>query len=500
MKVLTVSSVRACVLGLGLCLIIGACGGPGIARPGTAKAGTLRVAACLVEGQPARCGTLWVPEDRSAGDTRAIPIKFVVFPAYGYPRAPDPVVYLDGGPGAAAITDIPTGLSELFAINQHRDLVFIDQRGTGGSNGVACAPIAGFMASPTDVRHSVQACLASLRGRADLQFYTSAMAADDVAQVLTALHYRTVNLFGGSYGATAAQIFQALFPARVRTMTLLGGTLLSVPLFERMPQDSQRALTSVLARCASDPACHSAFPALAAEWQQLRASLAARPVTIPAALLPDHRVARFDEAALAAELHDLLLSADTAVYVPLVIHSLFAARQQPAVIAAVIGHLIANGLPTTSGSEIVASYYLISYPIRCAESWARYQPGQLDRASYYYQYAEHEARWWQQVCTLFPAPGAAASYGQQRRSSLPVLMLNGSADPQDPPADMAGARQLWPDSRLITEPGQSHEILSTAWEQCYGGLVQAFIADANAARVNAACVDNVALPPFPTRW
>ena len=213
------------------------------------------------------------------------------------------------------------------------------------------------------MRRSIQSCLASVRGKADLRFYTSAMAAGDVAQVLTALGYDQVNLFGGSYGASAAQIFQQMFPARVRTMTLLGGTLLGIPLFERFPQASQQALDQVLARCASDPACHDAFPRLDTEWIKLRASLARSPVIVPAALSPAGTAIRLDDALLAAGVHQLLLSADTATYVPLVIHSLYAANSQPAATAAVIRRLTADGLLDISGSQSV-----IAYPIRCAEA------------------------------------------------------------------------------------------------------------------------------------
>jgi pimeloyl-ACP methyl ester carboxylesterase len=195
-----------------------------------------------------------------------ISIRFVVFPARGSRRAPDPVVDFSGGPGGSAVGDIPAVLPQLGLLNQDRDLVFIDQRGTGGSNGLSCPSPPTTLADPALVRRSIQSCLASVRGKADLRFYTSAMAAGDVAQVLTALGYDQVNLFGGSYGASAAQIFQQMFPARVRTMTLLGGTLLGIPLFERFPQASQQALDQVLTRCVSDPACHDAFPRLDTEW------------------------------------------------------------------------------------------------------------------------------------------------------------------------------------------------------------------------------------------
>ena len=154
--------------------------------------------------------------------------------------------------------------------------MFIDQRGTGGSNGLNCPSPPATLTDRTQVRRSIKSCLDSLRGWADLRFYTITMAAEETAQVLSALHYGKVNIIGGSYGGTAAQVFQQQFPARVRTMTLQSGALLGIPLFEWFPRASQQALDSVFARCASDPVFHGAFPHLAGEWGELRASVAAK--------------------------------------------------------------------------------------------------------------------------------------------------------------------------------------------------------------------------------
>ena len=482
----------AAVLGLAAA----SCGGHPAPAASAPPVNSLTVKACTVDGMAARCGTLSVPEDRLSGTGRTISIRFVVFPARGPGRAADPVVDFSGGPGGSAIGDIPAVLPQLGSLNQDRDLVFIHQRGTGGSNGLSCPSPPATLADQAQVRRSIESCLASLRGKADLRFYTSAMAAGDVAQVLTALHYSQVNLAGGSYGATAAQVFQQMFPARVRTMTLLSGTLLGIPLFERFPQASQQALDEVFARCASDPACHDAFPRLDTDWATLRASLARSPVIVPAALSPTGTVIRLDDVMLAAGVHQLLLSADTAAYVPLLIHSLAAAKDQPAAIAAVIGHLTAGGLLASSGSQSV-----IRYPISCAEPWARFQPAQISAASsYYYQASVQDAQWWQYVCTLIPAPGAAADYGRQRPSPVPVLMINGTADPQDPPANMSGAQKIWPNGRLLAEPGQSHSISLRAWLQCDADLVQAFVEHASASGLNTGCLAQVALPPFPAQW
>jgi pimeloyl-ACP methyl ester carboxylesterase len=486
-------AARLVVIVLALCLAMASCGG----NAATSAANALQVKSCTVQGRPARCGTLAVPEDRLTGQGRQIEIKFVVIPASGPHRAPDPVVYLAGGPGDSAISEIPGQLPGVIGLNQDRDLVFIDQRGTGGSNGLTCPSPPNTLAYRSLVRSTIESCLASLRSQADLRFYTSAMAAQDVAQVLTALGYGQVNPYGVSYGVTAAQVFQRLFPGRVRTMTLISGTLLNIPIYEQIPQASQQALDGVFARCASDSACHRAFSHLAAEWAQLRASLAARPVTLPAAQSPTGTTIQLDNDGLASEVHQLLTGADTAVYVPLLIHILATAKNKTAALATVLRQIQMAGLPL--GGFLSES--VTSYPIRCAEPWARYQPGQIaDPSSYYYQYIQADAQFWQYTCTLMPANGAAARYGPPNPSNVPVLMINGTADPQDPPANMSGAQNIWPNSRLLIEPGQSHEIDYGAWSQCDAGLIQAFVEHANAKQLNASCLTQVALPSFPTVW
>jgi hypothetical protein len=141
------------------------------------------------------------------------------------------------------------------------------------------------------------------------------------------------------------------------------------------------------------------------------------------------------------------------------------------------------------------------YPIRCAEPWARLQPGQVSgTGSYYCQYWVENARWWQYACTLIPDPGAAAGYGPQKPSAVPVLMINGTADPQDPPANMSGAQTIWPNGRLLIEPGQAHGIDLRSWLQCDADLVQAFVQRANARQLDASCLTQVTLPALPVQW
>ena len=113
---------------VGLFALLPACGG---SSPGTSSTG-LVLQTCTVDGVSARCGTLTVPEDRLSGSGRQIPIRVVVIPATDPHRQSDPIVWFAGGPGDSAVDTI-SRVRPLLAANTDRDLVFIEQRGTGTS-------------------------------------------------------------------------------------------------------------------------------------------------------------------------------------------------------------------------------------------------------------------------------------------------------------------------------------------------------------------------------
>jgi len=97
------------------------------------------LAPCEIAGlRQARCGTYEVWEDRTRKAGRRIGLKIVVVPATGQDRRPDPLVFLNGGPGESA-TQAAAGLAHEFAsVLEQRDLLLVDQRGTGGSNPLDC--------------------------------------------------------------------------------------------------------------------------------------------------------------------------------------------------------------------------------------------------------------------------------------------------------------------------------------------------------------------------
>ena len=472
------------VIAAGLCLAAASCGGQ--AAPAV---NSLTIKSCTVDSVAARCGTLIVPEDRLTGQGRTIPVRFVVFPATGPDRAPDPLVYFAGGPGVSAIDDISIWLSGFLDLNLNRDLVFIEQRGTGQSNQLNCPASSLPLADKAALRAAVQSCLARLHG--DLRFYTTAMFTDDVSQILTDLHYAKADLIGGSYGATAEQVFLLRHPGQVRTMTLMNGTLLTTPLYDRQPGNSQLALDNVFALCQSQPACHQAFPHLAADWVALWASLGKSPWVIPAAQSPTGKTLRLDQDTLADALYQALHASDIAP-IPVIVHTLGAATNKAAALVSVVKVLQAAGLTGTGGG----SAPMMEYEIVCAEPWASSQPAALSdqQGSFDYQNDLQTAQWWQYVCPLIPRSAAAVGSQQLTSSSVPVLAFSGDADPTDQPRNIAGAQQFWPDSRDIALPGQGHSVTSASWE-CEGALIGVFIAQASPAHLDTSCVSTIT-PPF----
>jgi pimeloyl-ACP methyl ester carboxylesterase len=430
-----------------------------------------------VDGVSARCGTLMVPEDRSAGGDRRLPIRVVVFPATGPERQPDPIVWFAGGPGDSAVDTI-SRVRPLLAPNTSRDLVFIEQRGTGAS-AMTC-PAFPDLSDPAALRSAVESCVDSLDG--DPRFYTTSLFADDVDEVLDDLHYPQANLVGISYGTAAEQVFLARHPDRVRTMTLLSGTLLDVPALERFPESAQRALDNVFAECERTAACQQAFPRLRADWDAMWRSVNAAPWVVPADRSPDGTEAVFDANRVASGLHDLLFIATTHTRIPLVVHTLGAADDKVAALLA-----IAQAYPDTTGTGS-GDEQMLGYLVRCNEAWARFDPDRLvGTDSFEYERVRNDAEWWQSVCSLIPEAGGTAAAVAPPTSDVPVLTLNGEADPQDPPANMAGAAAVWPNSLALTVPAQGHDIDPVS-AGCEIPLIQSFIDQGDVAGLDTACL------------
>ena len=208
------------------------------------------LAACVIGGVQAQCGKVAVPENRAIPDGAQIQLSVAVLPATtksSPPRRPALLHHRRAGrrrPRRAAGDRVC-----VLGVNTHRDIVFVDQRGVGGSNPLQCT-LATLEGTIADL---VAACLGQVD--ADVNMYRTPEAMDDLDAVRQALGYGQIDLYGGSYGATAAQVYLRRHPETVRAIVLDGVTLLDIPVFERWSSSAQRALKLLDKRCRADRCC-----------------------------------------------------------------------------------------------------------------------------------------------------------------------------------------------------------------------------------------------------
>src|SRR5699024_9183291 len=148
-------------------------------------------------------------EDPNRPEGHQIELAFAVKPARADSALADPVVFLAGGPGQSARDALPIMQAALHEINRERDLIFLDQRGTGGSNALECAfDDQGELWLEPDWRElneQLQDCLSGWD--AQVEFYTTTRAAADLDAFRQARGFEQLNLIGGSYGTRLAQVY-----------------------------------------------------------------------------------------------------------------------------------------------------------------------------------------------------------------------------------------------------------------------------------------------------
>jgi pimeloyl-ACP methyl ester carboxylesterase len=214
--------------------------------------------------RPVRCGVLELPENPDRPQGRQLAVSVAVVQAASGKSLADPIVLLMGGPGENAIGSAAYFARQFDSLLDERDLLLIDQRGTGRSTPLRCD-----LYSPAEAAASLQEflplaavkrCSQQCRARADLSQYTYAHLARDIEAIRSALGYGQLNLYSASCGTRAALIYLRMFPHNVRTVYF--GSI--VPLDEAIPlplaKAAQLAMDKTFAACAADAKCHSAFP------------------------------------------------------------------------------------------------------------------------------------------------------------------------------------------------------------------------------------------------
>lgn len=455
----------------------------------------LELTPCQVPGVADKvlCGTYEVFEDRAARKGRKITLKVVVFPATGPAREPDPFVYIPGGPGSSATEDAP-GIAQVFAsIRTHRDMVFIDQRGTGGSHPLDCK-----LFNPADPQsylghffplEDVRKCRQELEPKANLKLYTTPIAMDDLDEVRAALGYERLNLFGGSYGTRASLVYLKRHPQSVRTVTLQG----VAPTNQFMPRDfatvNERALQGIIAECAGDEACNKAFPNLREETRALLERLMKGPIEVEVSVpssAPGPGAASTAKIKLSRDLaaeaiRYMLYSPQSAGRVPLFIHLAAQGNFAPLAESAL---LYRRRIVSTGSNGLYLS-------ITCAEDLPWIKPGEGERLSANTFLGDYRLRQQREACSLWPRATISKDYSEPTKGDAPVLILTGEWDPVTPPAHGDAVAKHLTSSLHVVVPHGAHGLGGLQGSDCILRVMAAFVESGTTKGLDISCVKDI---------
>jgi pimeloyl-ACP methyl ester carboxylesterase len=487
--------MRHSVIGslLFLSLLFGGCRPlPSVTSPLVSKATPipLTLKPCIVADKTvyAECGALHVPEDRTHPEGRYLDLDVVVVRARGPGHEPDPLFYITGGPGGAATdSDIVSGVKTfLWEINAQRDIVFLDQRGTNGKHRLTCESPSSLNSdsSQQQVDAWIKQCLANLDG--DPRFYTTAVAMRDLDDARAALGYDKINLYGGSYGVIAEQVYMRMFPEHIRTVVMDHGTALDLPFRYILPRASQSALDQILAYCEQDEKCHAAYPDIRGDWKKILDRLAKGPVVTswipPGAHMPDTVTME----GLAEGIHQLMFKAGTYVQIPSLIHTLAINENWTSIVKSY------NEQYGSSGGD--NRLLLMKEVIFCFEPAWGVQPDQVARFSPDSYYLSQQVKILQsepKLCAALPKPDPSLIYGPGKPTPLSALMFNSLIDPQNPPSNIEPALKEFTRSRLVVEPTEGHQTNFSVDSNCRWKIIAQYIEQGSVDGLDISCLEKI---------
>jgi pimeloyl-ACP methyl ester carboxylesterase len=448
--------------------------------------GAIELSSCKVPGvpQPARCGVLEVPENPNRPTGRQLRIAVAVIPATaGQPR-PDPIAVLMGGPGEDAIGAAETYARQFAALRQDHDILLVDQRGTGRSGALRCDLFSTERpeASLRDLfpLTAIERCERTLRAQADLTQYTYDRFANDLEQVRRALGYGPLNLFAGSYGTRAAQVYLRMYPQSVRTVYM--GSVVPIDVAAPLPfaKTGESALEKMFDMCAADSACNSAFPRLRDEFRQMSARLESGSVRVTvqglsgAASLYRGRVAEWFRAKL--------YRPKSATTLPWMIHRAYLGDWSP----------ISEGILSDARDSDLS--FGLFFSITCSEDLPFIQEDDVAAETQGTFLGDYRLRQQQAACKRWPKASLPKGYREPLQSSVPTVFASGDTD---------GATPLWYTQRVapgfsnrleVVLPGQGH----TEWNNCIAQIYQQVVVSGSVDGRSTSTCPSVPRPPFKT--
>jgi pimeloyl-ACP methyl ester carboxylesterase len=437
----------------------------------------------------ADCGALLVPEDPTRPGGRQIRLAVARIPAVSRSKQPDPLFLLAGGPGMAATTFYAMTAPVFTRIHRDRDIVLVDQRGTGKSNPLNCPQDddTDLGGSGSAIVDATRRCLQMLGSKADVAQYTTSVAVKDLDRVRQALGYQQINLYGVSYGTRVAQQYLRRFPQQTRSMILDGVVPPELSFGAGMAIDAQRSLERILARCARETECQSRFGDPQQDYRSLRAVLQAHsvPVSVADPSTGDPRHFEFTSSHLATVLRLSIYSAEPTALLPLLLHETSSSKD--------FSHIATQYLLLSrSYTDVIAVG--MNNTVACTEDIPFYDPKRVERSVLEQTFlGATQLDALLTICKIWPHGPIDPDFHAPLHSDVPALLLSGSDDPVTPPEYGDEARRGLSNSLHVVLKDFGHGQLAAP---CVDRVMEHFVDRASIAGLDVSCTRNDKPTPF----
>ena len=402
-------------------------------------------------GARAECGQLMVPENRTTGLGRRIPINVIVLRAE-QPAAKTALFLLAGGPGQGSTSMTLTANGWMGPLRASMDMVLMDQRGTGGSNPLPCetdiaenpAAAFGHVRDPEVIKK----CLAALQSRADLTQYTTDVAVADMEELRIKLGYTTIALYGGSYGTRIAQEYLRRHPDHTKAVVIDGVLPFDVggPLSYARSLDG--SIDRMLANCRADAACQQANPHLAADLTTILNRLDKAPAKTT--VRPSTGVA----VPVTMSRGDFLYALRGILYNP------GAQNELPPMIAQAAATGDLSAFAQRYWARAVSMTRSISYGMHlsvfCPEDVNVLTDAQVKAETGTTRIGSYIVDEYRTACALWPKATVASDFHTPVTARVPVLLVSGKYDPVTPPEFGERIAKSLPLARTVVVPTSGH--------------------------------------------
>lgn len=435
----------------------------------------------------AECATWSRPLDPSAPDGEQIELFVTRLSSTALEPASDAFTMINGGPGGSSVEMLVDFRAVATAITRERDVIVIDQRGTGKSAPMTCDALSDSVDSLTETQtvELTRDCINKLPH--DPRFFSTSVAVKDLEALRTSLGYEQLSLYGVSYGTRVAMHYMRRYPQAVRSMIIDGVVPPSIVLGSNVALNSQQTLSSLFARCIEDSACSTAFPNLASDFARLSERLKRQPISLqlPHPVTATQTELELSYGHLAVLLRMSLYAPETASILPIILNQA-ATQQQYLPIAANALQLI---------HQLTSSLnYGMHNAVVCTEDAPFFKDEIVDWNILDETYLGSEMyKTLISMCSAWPAGVIDEDFKQPLHSDAPILILSGEFDPITPPQYGDQVLANFSNAKHIVAQGQGHGVIIRG---CIPKVLLDFVESGTFADLDTSCTEHLSDSPF----